>query len=434
MKYAVTLTGLLGVLTIGMLACIMSYIISEHSFDWPTVRKSLAFHTVWALVILLFANTDSSYKLLLMILTELACFRVAFGFRGSQLLLKTFIALICLISGDVLSGLFMLTFFDSQAIAAARSITELPVALLLQVVSGSAMILLSLIYHGLVALVRTRFRQRRIHYLLRPMVLLMVVGAMFARAMVTLSGEDQAERFWQVLPDFIFIILLLVVGITYVTQDIRFYRQAKENQQLLHQQSLQALLLKDIRIFRHNISNMLYGMEGTLLSGDVSAIDAYYHQMVAECQLINNENVVALKRVPSLAVSTLLLNKLRTANEQKIPFFLTIQDEIDWHGLRDSDMTQVLGILIDNALEAASAAAAPYVAFEAQNVDGALSLTVRNTFPGEPPIFDQALSSTKPGHEGLGLHSLHKILKRNPSALFNIYTVGRYVEASLVCY
>lgn len=49
-------------------------------------------------------------------------------------------------------------------------------------------------------------------------------------------------------------------------------------------------------------------MQGTLLSEEVRAIRAYYDQMVEECQLINNENVIALKHIPSPAVGALLLN------------------------------------------------------------------------------------------------------------------------------
>lgn len=433
MKYAMTLNGILAFTIIGVLLSATSYIISEKRFDWRTVFMVLAFHGGWSLLVFLFSDTESPAKMLLMILVELVSCWVAYGFRGSQLLLKTFIALICSFGGDIIAGMFMLVAFDSQTIATARAMAA-PITILLQIVTGGSMVLLALLYRGVSSLLRQHFRQNRIGYLLRPLALLFIVGALFARAMMNLSGEDQVERLKQVLPDFIFIVLLLAIGITYVTQDVCFYRQAKENQQLHHQQSLQSLLLQDIRIFRHNISNLLYGMQGTLLSGDVSAIEAYYHQMVAECQLINNENVVALKRLPCLAVSSLLLNKLHDANAQKIPFFITVQEDIEWHGLRDSDMTQVLGILIDNALEAARGSSAPYVAFEAQNVNGALSLVVRNTFQGKPPVFDQIQSSTKTGHEGLGLHSLRKIIKHNPSVLFNIYTVGRYVEASLMCY
>ncbi len=433
MKYTITLISTFSFLLIGLLLSTASYIISEKRFSWRTVIKVLALHSIWALLVFLFSDTESPAKMLLMILIELACCRVAYGFRGSQLLLKTFTVLLCSFGGDIIAGLIMLAASDSQTIAAARVMSS-PITILLQLITGGSMILFALLYRGLSAMLRMHFSQNRIGYLLRPLALLLIVGAMFARAMMSLSGGDQFERLKQVLPDFIFMIMILAIGITYVTQDIRFYRQSKENQQLLHQQSLQSMLLQDIRIFRHNISNMLYGMEGTLLSGNVSSIESYYHQMVAECQLINNENVVALKRVPSLAVSSLLLNKLRQANEYRIPFFITVQEDIIWHGLRDSDMTQVLGILIDNALESAESAAAPYVAFEAQNVNGALALIVRNTYQGEPPVFDQMLSSTKAGHEGLGLHSLRKIMNRHHNILFNVYTVGRYVEASLICY
>lgn len=435
MRYELSAYSILSFAIISLLLSCTSYIVSGKRFDLRTALAIFGFHGGWSLIIFLFGNTDSPAKMMLMILVELLCCAVAYRFRGSQLVLKTFLTLLCSFGGDIIAGVTMLSILDSQAIADARTMVG-PVSILLQVVTGGSMVVLALIYRGVSALLRRRMmRQVRIGYLLRPLAMLAIVGALFARAMMNLTSGDQVARLKQVLPDFLIISVLLGVGVTYVVQDIRFYRQAKEHQQLLHEQSLQSLLLQDTRIFRHNISNMLYGMQGTLLSGDVSAISAYYHQMVAECQMINNENVVALKRLPSLAVSSLLLNKMQQANAQKIPFFITVAEDIAWHGLRDSEMTQILGVLLDNALEAAAESHAPHVAFEASNVDGALTLIIRNSYrTGDPPVFEQPLASSKPGHDGLGLHSLNRLLSRKPDVLFNIYTVGRYVEASLTCY
>lgn len=354
--------------------------------------------------------------------------------RGSQLFLKTFAMLMCAFGGDIISGALMLKLLDSETIAVMRAMSG-PSTLVLQCVVGAGVVLLSLLYRG-GSMLLAHFRQhQRFGYLLRPLAMLVIVIILFARALQSVNSTDQVERLALLLPDFLIILLLFAIGITYAAQDIRSYNQAKENQQLLHQQSLQSLLLNDTRIFRHNISNMLYGMQGTLLSGDVSAIEAYYRRMVEQCQMINNENVVALKRLPSMAVSSLLLNKVQQANASRIPFYITVDEAISWRGLRDSEMTQVLGVLLDNALEAASESNSPYVAFEACSTNGALSIIIRNTYrPGEPPVLTPNPPSTKAGHEGVGLHSLQRIFARNPNVLFNLYTYGRYVEASLLCY
>lgn len=386
----------------------------------------------WSALVVWIGNADSPLKLPLMILILLAqCYIL--GMRGRQLLLKTFITLLCSFGGDVLAGLVMFALFDADYIAAARGMDGTP-ALTMQLVVSFGMLLLAALYRVGSHLLHQQFRRHRIGYLLRPLALLLIVSALFVRAMLSLSGGDQTERLKHVLPDFVIILVLLGVGVTYIIQDIRFYQQYKELQQLSHQKSLQALLLEDTRIFRHNVANMLYGMQGTLLSGDLSSIKSYYEQMAADCQLINNENVLALKRLPSLAVNTLLLNKLKTAKELRIPFFITVEEDVQWCAVRDSDMTQLLGILLDNALEAATESTAPYVAFEVKMHHHALSIIIRNTYHGNPPVFRASQPSTKPGHEGVGLRSVDAIVHRNRRILFNIYPIGRYVEASLLCY
>lgn len=432
MRYSLTYLSVLAFTIITLLICTSVHIVSGRKLTLRVGLTLMLIQCLWAGTVLLFMDSDSPVKMVVIILVILASYAFAYGMRGSELVLKTFTALMCTFGGDILAGMYMLSAYDSETILAARTMSE-PITIQMQLITGGSMILLALCARCLANL--RRMRQSGVGYLLRPLLLLLIVGGLFARAMVNLSGGDQTERLQQALPDFIFIILLLAVGITYIRQDVRFFQQAQENQQLLHQQSLQSLLLEDTRIFRHNAANMIYGLQGTLLSGDAEAVSTYYRQMVEQCQLINNENVVALRRIPSLPVTTLLVNKLSLASQQRIPFIVTVSEDVKWRTLRESDLTQMLGVMLDNALEAAAGSAAPYVAFEACNVDGALSLTVRNTCPpGEMPVFGEDIPSTKPGHSGLGLKSLRRMAARHRNVLFNIYPVGRYVEASLTIY
>lgn len=434
MTYVPSVYSVTAFLLLNVWFTIASQIVSGTRLRWKTILQSFGVHGLWFLITALFSYTDSPFKMLLAVTMFLFNYAVVYRMRGSKLFLKTFAVLLCTFGGDIISGALMMQMLDSETIAVMRAMSD-PSTILLQCVVGAGIVLLSLLYRG-GSMLLAHFRQHlRIGYLLRPLAMLFIVVILFARALRSVTSTDQVERLALLLPDFLVILLLFAIGITYAAQDIRSYNQAKENQQLLHQQSLQSLLLYDTRVFRHNISNMLYGMQGTLLSGDISAIEAYYHQMVEQCQLINNENLVALKRLPSMAVSALLLNKVQQANASHIPFYITVDESIIWRGLRDSEMTQILGVLIDNALEAARESNSPYVAFEACNMNNALSLIIRNTYrPGEPPVISTDQPSTKAGHEGVGLRSIQRILAHNPNVLFNLYPYGRYVEASLLCY
>lgn len=426
--------------TLGCMMGIAVFIASGMKFRWRTFLLSVGIMASEAVITLLFFGADSPFKMWLMAGMVLLINFAVYRFRGRKLLLQSFVSLLVTFCADVIAGLVCISLFDEQTIADMRYMTS-PVTYILQGCAGGMMILLALVWRGGTYLMRNRRMLARISYILRPVLMLTVICALFVHALSDLGGGDQRERLGQILPDFIVIALLLITGVTYVAQDIQHFQQLQRNRELLHQQSLQELLLQDTRVFRHNISNMLYGLQGTLLGGDIDALNAYYRRMIEACQLINNENVVALKRIPSLAVSSLLLNKIQQANAARIPFFCTVEEELLWRGLRDDEMTQLLGVLIDNAMEAAAEANAPYVSFEARNVGGtdsdgnALSIVIRNTYrEGEPPVFTPDMPSTKPTHEGLGLRSVHQMLRHRRNVLFNIYAHGRYVEASVICY
>ncbi|MBQ3484501.1 MAG: GHKL domain-containing protein [Clostridia bacterium] len=377
---------------------------------------------------------DSPYKLLLITCCILLVFMVVHRFRGQRLLLNTFIMLLVTFTGDVIAGIVTLNISTPADVAEMRYASS-DKTYFLQLLCSLFMVLNALLWRGGSHLLQRVSKLRGLGFILRPMLMLTIIGVLFMLALLRVDGNNQLERLRQVLPDFIVIALLLGIGITYVIQDIRHFRQLQENNTLLYQQSLQQLLLQETRVFRHNIANMLYGLQGLLLRDNLDELNAYYKHMVEACQVINNDNVVALKRIPSVAISSLLLNKVQEANAKGIPFYITVEDDVHWHALSDVDMTVVLGCLLDNALEAAQEASAPHVSFEARNAGKALSLTIRNTYrDGEPPIFTVPMPSTKPDHNGLGLASVRKLLHKSRKTLFNIYPTGRYVEASIICY
>lgn len=378
---------------------------------------------------------ESPFRMLFAVVGALLCYYFVYHMKGRKLILYSFLLMLIEFSGDICTGMVFFQMFDSETIASMRYMTS-PCTIVLQAACGSVMVFFACFYRMIHALFRKKRscsgRNAQVGYLLRPLAMLGIICFIFAKSLYSTSQTNQIERFFHILPDMLIMAMLLFIGVSYMLQDIRSYQQKQENQTLLHHQSLQSLLLQETREFRHNISNMLYGFQGILLSGDLSAIQAYYDHMIKTCQMINNENVVALKRLPSQAVSTLVLHKIQMANEERIPFYATVSEDIRWANVRDEEMTQVLGVLLDNALEAARQSKAPFVSFEAKNTDNALSITIRNTYDFQQlPSFT---SSTKQGHDGLGLKSVQRLLKKRNNILFNLYTRGRYVEASLMCY
>lgn len=420
--------------TINFLTALTICIVSAKPLRFRPFLATFGILFVLLMVNVLFLPVSSPLRMVFAMVGIIVVYLVVYRFSVRKTILTSFIALAIEFGGDIITGTTFLSLFSSDTIGAMRNITA-PSAILLQAVCGVTMVALALLYRMFLAWFQHRKINQNVGYLLRPFFLMVIICMIYFNAFRHATQADENARFLQMLPDFLIAVMLMIIGVTYMLQDIKAYKQAQENKNLQHQQSLQATLLQDTRVFRHNISNMLYGFQGTLLSGDMAAVEAYYKTMTESCQLINNENVLALKRLPSAAVSTLLLHKIHAANEQKIPFYANVQENIDWFGLKDDEMVQILGVLLDNALEATKEAAAPMVIFDARNEEDALSITICNTYPkGELLMFTPDMTSTKEGHEGLGLKSVHTLLQKHSNVLLNIYTRGRYVEASLMIY
>ena len=270
-------------------------------------------------------------------------------------------------------------------------------------------------------------------------LLLLGSGAMYMAAAFwgtqLYAGEDFMARNARYLPQVLLSAGLLLVAVSYFTQDIRYIDQLRHNETLEKQQAISHSLLKNLRYFRHNMINMLYGLEGVMLKGDTSELQAYYQDMAHRCALVNNENILALERVNDPAVSAVLLRAVDGTREREIPVLLYVQQGIGTaRGLSGSDTCQILGVLLDNALEAAAQSAEPFVGVEMRTVDGMLEILVRNTYAGQVDgaLLSQGGRSTKQGHMGQGLTSCYDILSRKSGAFLNFDVTGQYVRAQLL--
>jgi hypothetical protein len=229
--------------------------------------------------------------------------------------------------------------------------------------------------------------------------------------------------------------VLMIIVLSYLVQDLRYIMQMDTIDRMKKMQTISAEHLQSLRQFRHNIANMLYGMQGYIIAGDREKLAAYYAEMCASCALVNNDNIASLEQVPSPAVRTLLLNHINNARQLDLPLNIYVQNDLVIpRVLSEPDLCQILGVLLDNAIEAANEAAERNVALEMRNIDGGLEVIVRNSYAGQvsPQLLSSGGKSTKEGHSGQGLASCHRILARKRNAHLNFWVTGQHVQAQLL--
>lgn len=358
-----------------------------------------------------------------------------YRYPAGKKLLIGFATFILSILDDLLGSITIIPLIGEEAFELARTCQSRPLFLLVTC--------LPVLYPGFVALIIRLVRrllsdhkkdsgERKNHVVwlfVRPTLLVVADIWAFGQVMGRIRSQS-VEMIWiELLSNYALMIVLLLVSLTYIIQDIRYISQYRRNETLENEKRITDVLLKNMRTFKHNVANMLYGFEGYILSGETNQMQDYYKEIVQRCSLINNENIVMLQNIPSKAVVGLLLHHIDRINQYEIPMLVYVDRNLKLTGLRESEVCEVLGVLLDNALEATQLSKSPSIAVEMRNHGNSLEIVVRNSISLDEKVdFEK---SSKPGHEGVGLESVRNLLEKH-NAYLNICQVGQYVEAQIL--
>ncbi len=353
---------------------------------------------------------------------------------GKKLLLG-FAMFIASILDDFLGSITIIPLIGEEAFELARTYQSTPLYLLVTCLTAlypGIAALIILLVRSMISARRKASSERKKHVVwlfVRPILLVIADVWAFGQVMSRIRSQS-VEIIWsELLSNYALTIVLLLVSLTYIIQDIRYIYQYRRNETLENEKKITDALLKNMRIFKHNVANMLYGFEGYILSGATNQMQDYYKEIVQRCTLINNENIVMLQNIPSKAVVGLLLHHINRINQHEIPMLVYVDRNLKLTGLRESDVCEALGVLLDNALEATQFSKSPSIAVELRNHGNGLEIVVRNSVSLDEKVdFEK---SSKPGHDGVGLESVRNLLEKH-NAYLNIRQVGQYVEAQIL--
>jgi two-component system sensor histidine kinase AgrC len=213
--------------------------------------------------------------------------------------------------------------------------------------------------------------------------------------------------------------VLVVVFIVY--SFINVYKQianvSKEYEQEI--QAQQVVLMRNsidkTRDFRHNFRNTMNIINGYVELGDLDNLRDYMSGLSSEIWSVKTaDNIHAnLKKIPHLY--GLFKDKLAMSEERRVAFELDInlQDEMISR-LVPNDLSKIMGILLDNAIEAAEESKGKFVAVSIDRVMKHTSIRITNTYLNKPDP-EQIIKdgyTTKKDHTGFGLYEVESIIKK----------------------
>lgn len=218
---------------------------------------------------------------------------------------------------------------------------------------------------------------------------------------------------------FVYFILLLVIMyvlIRNITKELEVKNKQHEFENLKEYTANLEKLYTEMRVFRHDYINILSSILGYIESRDVDGLEEYFNNKIIPLGKgieSNNFKIGLLKNVKILELKGILSSKLIRAQELGIDVFIDIMESIERIDMDVIDLCRVIGILIDNAVEAALLCGQPSLKVALINKNKSIIIAIINSCPDDtPPIYKvfQKGFSTKGENRGLGLSNLKELI------------------------
>ncbi|WNS42895.1 GHKL domain-containing protein [Paenibacillus sp. MMS20-IR301] len=189
--------------------------------------------------------------------------------------------------------------------------------------------------------------------------------------------------------------------------------------QKFYNQTLETLT-GDLRRFKHNYDNSLAVIYGYANRGEVAELTRYIEEITHQ-QVNNHMGMLSLMNIKSTGLSTILSTKLTKASESGVEVSVYISDQINEIKMRVSDLCEIVGILMDNAIEAAAESAEKRIRLELGSVNGEVRLNIINHIPASVNIqhVKEKGWSTKGEERGLGLWIVDNLIRKYSNAVLN---------------
>lgn len=189
------------------------------------------------------------------------------------------------------------------------------------------------------------------------------------------------------------------------------------------------ILHDSIRGFKHDFHNIVQSIGGYADRGDLEGLRVYYRQLLQDCGRTNNLTALNPEVINNPAIYNVLATKYHKADEIGVQINLGIfidLNEIEKH-MKIYEFTRILGILLDNAIEAASECENKviHVSFRKEQNRRRLLVIIDNTYKNKDinvdKIYEKDFSTkSKNTNSGLGLWEVRQILKKNNN--LNLFT------------
>lgn len=234
-------------------------------------------------------------------------------------------------------------------------------------------------------------------------VLYVISGAWMGMVFAYQAPSDKRVYEWLLclfLPSLSTITLFLINR--YHTKKLK--KSLEENER--YRENIEGLY-ETTRVFRHDYKNAMLVLMGYAQEAGNEKIIKFLEQYTDEASFNNSIYVKSVADIPDAGLKNLIISKLLRARECGIKTVFLLSDDLKQPAIPMKVYSEIVGILLDNAIEGSENSAKPNISITLGN----RAIHIVNSTAekvGTSRVFERGYS-TKAGHSGLGMYRLSQI-------------------------
>lgn len=183
-----------------------------------------------------------------------------------------------------------------------------------------------------------------------------------------------------------------------------------------HTKSL-SLLYDNVKGFKHDFDNITNTIGGFIKNNDLEGLKKYYYSLNIEFNKINTLEFLSPTLINNPGIYCLLNSKYFRAKDFNVHINLEFFVNLNDFRINMYEFSRILGILIDNAIEAAKDSEEKIINLKFRNelANNRHIVIIENSYKNKDVNVDEIFDKGKTGkqnHSGLGLYEVRNYIKK----------------------
>lgn len=246
--------------------------------------------------------------------------------------------------------------------------------------------------------------------------------------------ESNSLNFYAIIFVSITVLLSLVILLlsAFALREMKYKRKLQEIEAYYEYTLRIESINNEMRKFRHDYVNILTTLSDYIREDDMPGLRKYFDEHIVPMKDKLKTRSIKMNGIEKLKVREikgLITTKIIQAQEKRIPISIEVPDEIDRISMNTVELSRIIGIIVDNAIEASENLEEPLINIAFIDNDESVTFIIMNKCSDDIPkiheLFEQGFS-TKGDNRGLGLSTLKELTDSNENVLLDTVIENGY--------